>query len=177
MGAQTWHCFKQMRGSKGSRLSLCPRAGGIYILILVLPLQLEAGCPRMGARVWAGAVVWVGIQLRARSWHGQGWALQVVGHDACSVLSDSLQLYRLSPARLLCRWDSPGKNIAVGCHFLPHGIFCTQGSSLCLLCLLHWQVVSFPLAPPEKPVDFFVLSCWVISNSLQPHRLWHASLY
>ena len=26
----------------------------------------------------------------------------------------------------------------------------TQGSNLCLLCLLHWQVGSLPLGPPEK---------------------------
>ena len=29
-------------------------------------------------------------------------------------------------ARLLCPWDSPGKNIGVGCHFLLQGIFPTQ---------------------------------------------------
>ena len=26
------------------------------------------------------------------------------------------------PARLLCPWDSPGKNTGVGCHFLLQGI-------------------------------------------------------
>ena len=30
-------------------------------------------------------------------------------------------------ARLLCPWDSPGKNTAVGGHFLLQGIFPTQG--------------------------------------------------
>ena len=44
---------------------------------------------------------------------------------------------------------SPGKNTGVGCHALPQGIF--QGLTLCLSCLLHWQVCSLPLAPPEKP--------------------------
>ena len=34
------------------------------------------------------------------------------------------------PARLLCPWDSPGKNTGVGCHFLLQGIFLTQGSNL-----------------------------------------------
>ena len=29
--------------------------------------------------------------------------------------------------------------------------FLTQGSNLCLLCLLHWQADSLPLAPPGKP--------------------------
>ena len=31
----------------------------------------------------------------------------------------------------------PGKNIGVGCHFLPQGIFPIQGSNPCLLHLLH----------------------------------------
>ena len=33
-------------------------------------------------------------------------------------MSDSLQSHGLQPARLLCPWDSPGKNTGVGCHFL-----------------------------------------------------------
>ena len=37
-----------------------------------------------------------------------------------------------------------------GCHFLLQGIFRTQGLNLYLLCLLHWQVDSLPLAPPGK---------------------------
>ena len=37
-----------------------------------------------------------------------------------------------------------------GCHFLLQGIFSNQGSHQCLLCLLHWQVDSLPLAPPGK---------------------------
>ena len=34
---------------------------------------------------------------------------------SCSVLSDSLQPHGLLPARLLCPWNSLGKNTAVGC--------------------------------------------------------------
>ena len=30
--------------------------------------------------------------------------------------------YGLYLARLLCLWDSPGKNVGVGCHFLLQGI-------------------------------------------------------
>ena len=62
-------------------------------------------------------------------------------------MSDSLRPYGLKPTRLLCPWDSPGKNTGVVCHALPQGIFLTQGSNLCLLCLLHWQTGSLPLAP------------------------------
>ena len=39
----------------------------------------------------------------------------------------------LRPYGLLCPWDSPGKNTAVGCCALLQGIFPTQGSNLCLL--------------------------------------------
>ena len=40
--------------------------------------------------------------------------------------------------------------ILVDCHALLQGIFPTQGLNPCLLCLLHWQVGSLPLVPPEK---------------------------
>ena len=57
----------------------------------------------------------------------------------------------LTPLRFLCPWDSPGKNTGVGCHTLLPGIFLTQGSNLCLLCLLYGQVASLPVVLPEKP--------------------------
>ena len=38
-----------------------------------------------------------------------------------------------------------------GLPFPPPGIFSTQGSNPSLLHLLHWQIVSLPLVPPEKP--------------------------
>ena len=115
MGAQTWHCFKQMRGSKGSRLSLCPRAGGIYILIPVLPLPLEAACP--GWELGCKLELWCGWACSlepghdmARAGLSKWWRMYML---VCSVLSDSLQLYRAHKAPL--SWDSPGKNIGVGC--------------------------------------------------------------
>ena len=62
----------------------------------------------------------------------------------------TLGLYGQETARLLCPWDSPGKNTGVGCHALLQGIFLTQASNLPLLRLLHWQVGSLPLAPPGR---------------------------
>ena len=50
-----------------------------------------------------------------------------------SVLSDSLGPHGLSSTRLLCPWNSPGKNTGLGCHFLLQGIFPSQGSNLRLL--------------------------------------------
>ena len=57
-----------------------------------------------------------------------------------SVVSDSLRPHGLQPTRLLCPWNSPGKNTEMGCHFLLQRIFPTQGSNPYLLFLLHWQV-------------------------------------
>ena len=53
--------------------------------------------------------------------------------DSGSVISDSLWPHSLQPARHLCPWDSPGKNTGLGGHFLPRGIFPTQGSNPGLL--------------------------------------------
>ena len=39
---------------------------------------------------------------------------------SCSVVSNSLPPHGLLPARLLCPWDSPGKNTKADCHFLLH---------------------------------------------------------
>ena len=54
----------------------------------------------------------------------------------------TLQPHEPWPTRLLSPWDFPGKNAAVGCHFLLQGIFPTQRSNLQLLhcrrILYHW---------------------------------------
>ena len=39
--------------------------------------------------------------------------------------------------RLLCPWGSAGKSTGMDCNFLLQGIFPTQGSNPCHLCLLH----------------------------------------
>ena len=83
-----------------------------------------------------------------------------------------------------------GKNTRVGCHVLLQGLFPTQGLNPCLLCFLHWQAGSLPLAPPGKLSTLFLLfpnfikvsgkntastgkhlllvSCSVVPYSLQP---------
>ena len=54
-------------------------------------------------------------------------------------------------ARILCPWDSPGKDTGVGCCALLQGVFSTQGLNPHLLHLLHWQAGSLPQAPSGKP--------------------------
>ena len=52
---------------------------------------------------------------------------------SCLVLSDSLRLHELQPARLLCPWNSPGNNTGVGRHYLLQGTFPTQEMNPSLL--------------------------------------------
>ena len=88
-----------------------------------------------------------------------------------SVVSDSLWLHGLQPARLLCPWNFPGKNAGVGCHFLLQGNFLTQGLNLCLLL---WQADCVPLCHLKSPVYYMKSeseSHSVVSDSLRPHGL------
>ena len=65
---------------------------------------------------------------------------------ACSVVSDSLRLCGLWSARILCPWDSPGKNTGVSCHFLLQGIFPTEESNRHLPAFAALQADSLPLS-------------------------------
>ena len=57
-----------------------------------------------------------------RSKKGFLWMKVVVAQ-----LGLTLRPYGLWPARLLCPWNSSGKNTGVGCHSLLQGIFPNQG--------------------------------------------------
>ena len=75
--------------------------------------------------------------------------------------------------RLLCSWESLGKNTGEVAIPFSRGIFLTQGWNLRLSCLLHWQAGSLPLVPPcipehecfmwESPITY-LLSFKVISR-------------
>ena len=78
-----------------------------------------------------------------------------------------------SPPGSSVHGDSPGKNTGVGCHFLLQGIFPTQESNPHLLCFLHWQARSLPLAPPGKPHpvsigNINVHTTFFLQNAVQP---------
>ena len=60
----------------------------------------------------------------------------------------TLQPHGLQSTRLLCPWNSLGKNTEVGCQSLLQGTFQTQGSKLALP---HLQADSLPSEPPGKP--------------------------
>ena len=67
---------------------------------------------------------------------------------SCSVMSDSLLPHGLWPTRILCPWESPGKNTGVGCHALLQGIFPTQGSNPDLP---HCRWILYHLSPQGSP--------------------------
>ena len=64
-------------------------------------------------------------------------------------MSNSLQPHGLQPTRLLCPWNSPGKNTGVGSHSFLKGIFPTQGSTLGLL---HCKRILYHLSHLERLV-------------------------
>ena len=66
----------------------------------------------------------------------------------------------LGPARLLCSWNSPGKNTGVGCRSLLQRIFLTQGSNPLLL---HWQAGSLLLS---QQLCLFSQSCQTLCNPM-----------
>ena len=63
---------------------------------------------------------------------------------ACAQLCPTLRPRGLQPARLLCAWDSLGRNTGAGCHSLLQGVFLTQGSNLHLLHLPHCRLILYP---------------------------------
>ena len=66
-----------------------------------------------------------------------------------SIMTDSLQLPGPQPARLLCPWNSPGKNTGVLSHPLLQGIFPTQGlNSGLLYCRQILYQLSYQGSPP-----------------------------
>ena len=100
--------------------------------------------------------------------------LLMLGCLVASGMPDSLQKYGLQPARVLCPWDSPGKNTGVGSHSLLQGIFLTHGSKPYLLCLLHCGQILYPLTPLRSPrllIYFAKLSSRMVASPFLPDSL------
>ena len=77
----------------------------------------------------------------------------------------AVQPHRRQPTRLPRPWDSPGKNITVGCHFLLQGIFPTKGSNPCLQ---HWQAKDAGVGCHSLLQGIFPTQGW------NPHWHWQA---
>ena len=74
-------------------------------------------------------------------------AFSILGSSAKSLQSClTVQPNGLQPTRLLCPWDSPGKNTGVGCHFL---LPCMKMKSLSRVRLLVTPWTAAHQAPPS----------------------------
>ena len=89
-------------------------------------LSLESlGCPLTGSRR-SPFHCWPYVSVNFFSqWHFSRVCVKLLH------LCPTLRPCGLQPTRLLCPWDSPGKNSGVGFHALLQGIFPNP-------CLLHW---------------------------------------
>ena len=91
-------------------------------------------------------------------------------------MSDSLRPHGLQPARLLCPWDSPGRNIGVGCHALLQGIVPTQGWKPGLL---HCRQIVYHLShqriPGNKSVNYQRAGC-ILQNKNDFRDIFHCIL-
>ena len=79
----------------------------------------------------------------------------------CSTLCDHMN------PRLLCTWNSPGKNTGVGCHSLLQGIFLTQGSNPGLM---HCRQTLYSLSHNAQIYWYVYLS---VTSSLSISHIHH----
>ena len=77
-------------------------------------------------------------------WSLETYSMPLSSSAVCSAVLNHVWLF-WNPTRLFCPWNFLVKNTEMGCYFLLQGIFLTQGSNLCLLSLLHWQVNPVPV--------------------------------
>ena len=78
----------------------------------------------------------------------------------CYLLK-TLWPHGLQLARLLCPWDSPGKNAGVGCHFLLQGIYPTRESNSGLL---HCRQMLYRLSDKGSSVIALDMFCFFKEN-------------
>ena len=106
-------------------------------------------------------------------------------------MSDSVRPHRQPPTRLLCPWDSAGKNTGVGCHFLLQCMKVKIESEVAQSCLTLSDLMDCSL--PGSSVHGILgkstgvgchiqrntrlqFSRSVVSDSLQPHGVQHSRL-
>ena len=87
---------------------------------------------------------------------------------SCSVMSDSLKLYGLKPARLLCPWDFPDKNSGVDISS-ANGSSCPKDQT-CISCLAGGL---FTTEPPGNPIQYTVRPNKPKHQSLDQNKVYH----
>ena len=88
-----------------------------------------------------------------------------------SVVSDSFAIPWTVVFQAPLPMEFPRQEYWNGFHFLLQGIFLTQESNPCLLCLLHWQMDSLPLSHLGSPTMYTYYLFKKKKSSLQGHSL------
>ena len=95
-----------------------------------------------------------------------------------SVMSDSLRSHGLQPTRLLCPWNSPGKNPRVGCHALLQGDLPNPGiqpASLTSPALAEGFFITSPLLVHIQSTLSLQLEIQLLVLSFVKSNLWQVS--
>ena len=93
-------------------------------------------------------------------------------------MSNSLRPHRRQPTRLLCPWDSPGKNTGMGCHFLLQCMKVKSESEVAQSCLTpsdpHGLQPTRLLSPWDFPGKSTGVGChclhWLNNNKKTKYR-------
>ena len=93
----------------------CPTSAAHTSTVITLANKANTEMSPPSGSFWSGGTV---PAVLAAKWWFCACVLSLFSH---------VQRYGLWPARFLCPWNSPGKNIGMGCHALLQGIF--QGSN------------------------------------------------
>ena len=111
----------------------------------------------------------VKVEYLTHRWYAKPWNynyLQVLTERCVHAQSLSHVWLFVTPWTVAhhapCRWDFPGKNTGMGCHFLLQEIFPTHGLNGHLWQLLHWQEDVLPVSHPGSPTERwsrFICSC------------------
>ena len=77
-------------------------------------------------------------------------------------MSNSLQPFGPQPARFLCPWDSPGKNIEVNCHDPSRGSSRPR----------DWTSIPYVLSPALTGGFFTTSATWEVPSSIASLLIW-----
>ena len=134
---------------------------GLLLLCLTLCNPVGYGLPGFSVQGILRREYWSRLPYPSRAPY---FLLRVC--SVISVVSDSLRLHGSWPARLLCPWDSPGKNIGMGCHLFPSALDSNP---------LEYLVLPGPLWPKQMchlHTWPSLLQIQVLQGSLRSKPLW-----